>query len=72
MYKTTKKITAVMLESKQKRFVLFLSHPGVAAVKCLQLIIHWFPLCVQELDRSSIDDTRICIAVSVSPSCCSC
>lgn len=71
MYKPTKKITAVMLESKQKRFVLFVSHPGVAAMKSLQMV-HWFPLCVQELDGSITDDTHICIVVSVSPSCCSC
>lgn len=48
MYKPTEKITAVMLESKQKRLVLLLSQPGVAANICLQFIIHSFPLYVRK------------------------
>lgn len=48
MYKPTEKITAVMLERKQKRLVLLLSQPGVAAKIYLQFIIYWFPLCVRK------------------------
>lgn len=48
MYEPTEKITSVMLGSKQKRLVLLLSQPGVAAKMCLQFLIHWFPLRVRE------------------------
>jgi len=48
MWKPTEKIAAVMLESKQKRLILLLSQPGVAAKICLQFIIHWFPLYVRK------------------------